>query len=66
MSYFTLNASRSVCAVPNMVVSCSSQIPCFPDMLLRYFLNDVKIVSVAHVITGIIFLPSTFAVRGLG
>jgi hypothetical protein len=38
-----------VCAVPNMADFCSPLIYCFPGMLLRYFLNDFKIVPVATV-----------------
>ena len=32
-----------MCAVPNMPVFCSSLNPCFPGMLLVYFLNDFDI-----------------------
>ena len=39
-----------------MAIYCSSLISCFPDMLLRYFLNDFEMVIVPSVITGIIFL----------
>ena len=45
--YFYISTFRSVCAVPNMAVLCSSLISCFPGMLLRYFLNDFEIVPVA-------------------
>ena len=31
---------RSMCAMPNMAVFCSSFTSCFPGMLLMYFLND--------------------------
>jgi len=31
---------RSMCAVPNMVVFCSSLTSWFPGMLLTYFQND--------------------------
>jgi hypothetical protein len=41
-----------MCALPYMAVLCSSFISCFPDMLLRYFLND-QIVPVAHMFIGI-------------
>jgi len=39
--YFYISTFRSMCAVPNMAVFCSSLTPCFPGMLLTYFLNDL-------------------------
>jgi len=54
--YFYITTFRSVCAVPNMAVFCSSLTSCFPGMLLTYFLNDYEIVSVAPIIAGIIFV----------
>ena len=45
--YFYISTFRSVCAVPNMAVFCSSLTSCFPGMLLTYFLNDFEIVPVA-------------------
>ena len=53
--YFYINAFRSMCAVPNMAVFCSSLISCFPGMLLRYFLNDFGKVPAAAIIAGITF-----------
>ena len=38
--YFYVSTFRSMCAVPNMAVFCSSFTSCFPGMLLKYFLND--------------------------
>ena len=38
--YFYISTFRSVCAVPNMAVFCSSLTSCFPGTLLTYFLND--------------------------
>jgi len=38
--YFNISTFRSMCAVPNMAVFCSSLTPCFPGVLLTYFLND--------------------------
>jgi len=32
--YFYISTFRSMCAVPNMAVHCSSLISCFPGMLL--------------------------------
>ena len=60
--YFYISTSRSVCAVPNMTVFCSSFTSCFPGMLLTYFLNDFEIVPVAPIITGITFV-FTFHMR---
>ena len=41
--YFYISAFRSMCAVPNMAVFCSSMTSCFPGMLLTYFLNDFEL-----------------------
>jgi len=62
--YFYVSTFRSMCAVPNMAVFCSSLTSCFPGMLLTFFLNDFEIVPVAPIITGItfFFLHSTCAV----
>jgi len=38
--HFYSSTSRSICAVPNMAVFCSSLISCFLFLLLRYFLNN--------------------------
>jgi len=54
--YFYISTFRSMCAVPNMAVFCSSSTSCFPGMLLTYFMNDFEIVPVAPVITGITFV----------
>ena len=45
--------STSMCAVPNMAVFCSSLTSWFPGMSLTYFLNDLEMVPVAPIITGI-------------
>ena len=60
--YFYISTFRSMWAVPNMDVFCSSLTSCFPVMLLTYFLNDFKIVPVAPIITGITFI-FTFHMR---
>ena len=60
--YFYISTFRSMCAVPNMAVFCSSLTSCFPGMLLTYFLNDFEIVPVAPIITGITFV-FTFHMR---
>jgi len=44
---FYISTFRSMCAVSNMAVFCSSLTSCFPGMLLTYFLNDFEIVPVA-------------------
>jgi hypothetical protein len=51
--YFYISTFRSMCAVPNMAVFCSSLISWCPDMVLTYFLNDFEMVPVAPIITGI-------------
>jgi len=60
--YFYISTFRSMCAVPNMTVFCSSLTSCFPGMLLTYFLNDFEIVPVVPIITGITFV-FTFYMR---
>ena len=57
--HFYIITFRSMCAVLNMADFCSPLIFCFPDTLLRYCLNDFKIVPV---VTGIIFV-STLHIR---
>jgi hypothetical protein len=51
--YFYVSTFRSMCAVPNMAVFCSSLTSWFPGMLLTYSLNDLEMVPVAPIITGI-------------
>src|SRR5215469_15006946 len=51
--YFYVSTFRSMCAVPNMAVFCSSLTSWFPGMLLTYFLNDFEMVPVAPITTGI-------------
>ena len=60
--YFYISTFRSVCAVPNMAVFCSSFTSCFPGMLLMYFLNYFETVPVVPIITGIAFV-FTFHMR---
>jgi len=60
--YFYISTFRSMCAVTNMAVFCSSFTSCFPCILLTYFLNDFEIVPVAPIITGITFV-FTFHMR---
>jgi len=50
--YFYVSTFRSMCAVPNTAVFCSSFTSWFLGVLLVYFLNDFEIVPVAPVITG--------------
>ena len=54
--YSYISTFRSMCAVANMVVFCSSLTSCFPGMLLTYFLNDFEILPVAPIVTGITFV----------
>jgi len=60
--YLYISTFRSVCAVSNMAVFCSSFTSCFPGMLLTYFLNDFETAPVAPIITGITFV-FTFHMR---
>ena len=60
--FFYVSTPRSMCAVPNMAVFCSSLTSLFPDMSLTYFLNDLEMVPVAPIITGIT-LAFTFHMR---
>ena len=54
--YFYISTFRSLCAVPNKALFCSSLTSWFPGMLLTYFLNDFEIVPVAPINTGITFV----------
>jgi hypothetical protein len=68
--YLYVSTYRSMCAVPNMAVFCSSLTSWFPGMLLTYFLNDFEMVLVAPVIIGITFgftfhMRCIFIVRSL-
>jgi hypothetical protein len=54
--YFYISTFRSMCAVPNMAVLCSSLTSCFPGMLLTYFLNNFEKVPVTPIITGIVII----------
>ena len=60
--YFYVSTFRSMCAMHNMAIFCSSFTSWFPDMLLLYFLNDFEMVPVAPIITGIT-LVFTFHMR---
>jgi len=60
--YLYVSTFRSVCAVPDVAVFCSSLTSWFPGMLLTYFLNDFEMVSIAPIITGITFV-FTFHMR---
>ena len=51
--FFYVSTFRNMCAVPNMAVFCSSLTSWFPGMSLTYFLNDLEMVPVAPIITGI-------------
>ena len=48
--YLYVSTFRSMCAVPNMAVFCSSLTSCFPGMLLTYFLNDFEMVPVTPIV----------------
>jgi len=51
--FFYVSTFRSMCAVPNVAVFCSSLTSWFPGMSLMYFLNDLEMVPFAPIITGI-------------
>jgi len=46
--YFYVKTFRSICAVPNMAVVCSSFTSWFPGMFLMYFLNDFEMIPVYY------------------
>jgi hypothetical protein len=50
--YFYVSTFRSMCAVPNMTVFCSSLTSWCPSMLLTCFLNDFEMVPVAPITAG--------------
>jgi hypothetical protein len=54
--HFYISTFRSMCAVPNMAVFCSSLTSWIPGKLLRYFLSYFEMVPVAPIITGITFV----------
>ena len=60
--YFYVSTFRSMCAVPSMAVFCSSLTSWCPGMFLTCFLNDLEIVPVTPITTGIT-LVFTFHIR---
>jgi hypothetical protein len=60
--YFYVSTYRSMCAVPNTAVFCSSLTSLCPVMLLTCYLNDFEMVAVAPITTGIT-LVFTFHMR---
>jgi len=53
----TISTFQSMCEVPNMAVFFiavffSSLMLCFPGLLVRYFVNDIQVVPVARISTG--------------
>jgi hypothetical protein len=54
--YFTLVLSEVCEHYPLWLFLCSLLMSCFPDMLLRYFLNDFDIVSFALTFAGVTFV----------
>jgi len=57
--YLYISTFRSMCAVPNMAVVCSSLLSYFLVMSLRYFLHNFVMVPIAPIMAGIISI-STF------
>jgi hypothetical protein len=62
LMYFYISTFRSMYAVPNTEVFCSSLTSWFPGMVLTYFLNDFEMAPVAPIITGITLVFFTFHV----
>jgi len=60
--FLYVSTFRSMCAVPNMAVFCSSLTSWFPGMSFTCFLNDLEMVPVAPIITDIT-LVFTFHMR---
>ena len=54
--FFYSSTFRSMCAVPNMALFCSSLTSFFPGMLLTYFLNVFEIVPVAPLLLLLLLL----------
>jgi hypothetical protein len=50
LMYFYISTYRSMCAVPNMAVFCSSLTSLFPGMVLTYFLIIIIIVVIVIII----------------
>jgi len=44
--HFYISTSRSMCAVPNMAVFCSSLTLCFPGMLLTFIIITITIIII--------------------
>jgi len=55
-SYFYINTSRIMCAVPRKAVFCRILILCFPGTLFRYFPSYSKSVRDVPIIIGITFV----------
>jgi hypothetical protein len=53
VAHFYICTFRNICAAPSLAVFYSPSILCFPDELLRYFLDDFEMFPVAPVATGI-------------
>ena len=67
--FFYVSTFRSMCAVPNIAVFCSSLTSWFPGMSLTYFLNDLEMVPVSPIISIIIIIRSNlraFAIKEHG
>ena len=62
--YFHISNFRSMCAVPNMAVFCSSLTSWFPGMLLTYFLGVFEIFYYYYYyytfLSGVIFLSELY------
>jgi hypothetical protein len=59
LMYFYISTFRSMCAVPNIAVFCSSLTSWFPGIVLTYFLNDFEMVIIIIIIIIIIIKLAT-------
>ena len=58
--FFYVSTFRSMCAVPNMAVFCSSLTSWFPGISLTYFLNDLEVVPVLLLLLLLLLLYSSY------
>jgi hypothetical protein len=59
LMYFYIRTFRSVWAVPNIAVFCSSLTSWFPGLMLTYFLNDFEMLLLLLLLL-LLLTPNTF------
>ena len=64
--FFYVSTFRSKCAMPSMAVFSSFLTSWFPAMSLTYFLNDLEMVPVTPIVTGIIIIIIIIIINGSG